>query len=189
MYISKYIKSNVISILLLAVFVLLLFLQPYYIKLYFRPVKYREIISKEAEASSIDSNLLAALIFVESGFNSDALSSRGAVGLMQIMPETADWIAEQKKLEDFSISDLYNPQINIEFGSWYFSHLLEKFDDNLNLALAAYNAGQGNVSKWIESGWDGKMEEKRSVPFGETDDFIRKVLKTRSFYQKFNKIN
>lgn len=189
MYISKYTKSNIISIVLLAVFILLLFLQPYYIKLYFQPIKYREIISKQAEISSIDSNLLAALIFVESGFESDALSSRGAVGLMQIMPETAGWIAEQKNLEDFSVSELYNPKINIEFGSWYFAHLLEKFDNNLNLALAAYNAGQGNVSKWIESGWDGKMEEERSVPFGETDNFIRKVLKTRIFYQKFNKMN
>ncbi|RCW48778.1 MULTISPECIES: lytic transglycosylase domain-containing protein [unclassified Halanaerobium] len=188
MYISKYVKSNIISLVLLAVCILLLFSQPYYFKLYFQPIKYREIISKEAETSSVDSDLLAALIFVESGFNSDALSSRGAVGLMQIMPETAGWIAEQKDLENFVVSDLYNPKINIEFGSWYFAHLLEKFDNKLNLALAAYNAGQGNVSKWIESGWDGKMGEEYSVPFEETDDFIRKVLKTRSFYQKFNKI-
>ncbi|MGM0602929.1 MAG: lytic transglycosylase domain-containing protein [Bacillota bacterium] len=189
MHIKKYIKINSILIVLVLIFVFLFFLQPYYLKLYFQPVKYSDIITEEAEINSLDSDLLAALIFVESGFDSDALSSRGAVGLMQIMPETAVWIADKKELEYFAVSDLYKPEINIEFGSWYITHLLEKFDDNLILALAAYNAGQGNVSRWIESGWDGEIREERSVPFGETDDFIRKVIKARDFYRKFNKIN
>jgi soluble lytic murein transglycosylase len=155
----------------------------------FEPIKYQNLIKKYAEQNQLDYNLLAALIYVESRFDNESISAKGAVGLMQLMPETANWVAENLAQETFNLSDLKDPEQNIKFGSWYFSYLLQKFDFNLVKTLAAYNAGERNVNKWIVSGWDGKLTNE--LPFAETDDFVRRVLATRDYYHNFklNSIN
>ncbi|MFN2340202.1 MAG: lytic transglycosylase domain-containing protein [Halanaerobium sp.] len=146
------------------------------------PVKYQSEIDKYAEKFSLESELLAALIYVESRFDRYSLSSKGAVGLMQLMPSTAFWIAEELGYQDFSLEDLDDPELNIRFGSWYFSYLYQKFDKDLIKTVAAYNAGESNVRNWIEAGWDGNLEEK--LPYKETDNFVRRVLSTKDYYQK-----
>jgi soluble lytic murein transglycosylase len=148
------------------------------------PVKYQAEIDKYASEFSLEPELLAALIYVESRFDKYSLSSKGAVGLMQLMPSTAFWIAEELGYHDFKLEDLKDPELNIKFGSWYFSYLQQKFDNNLIKSIAAYNAGESNVRNWIRAGWDGNIEEK--LPYQETDNFVRRVISTKDYYEKNN---
>jgi len=150
----------------------------------FDPVKYQTEIDKYADKFSLEPELLAAIIYVESRFNNSSKSNKGALGLMQLMPSTAFWIAEELGYKNFSLEDLENPELNIKFGSWYFAYLREKFDNNLIKSIAAYNAGENNVRNWIEDGWEGNIEQK--LPYKETDNFVRRVLSTKDYYQKNN---
>jgi soluble lytic murein transglycosylase len=148
------------------------------------PVKYQAEIDKYAEKFSLEPELLAALIYVESRFDKYSLSPKGAVGLMQLMPSTAFWVAEELGYQDFRLEDLDDPELNIKFGSWYFSYLYQKFDNDLIKTVAAYNAGESNVRNWIAAGWDGSIEE--NLPYKETDNFVRRVISTKDYYQKNN---
>lgn len=150
----------------------------------FEQVKYQAEIEKYSKKFKIEEELLAALIYVESRFNNSSESNKGAVGLMQIMPSTALWIADELGHHDFELKDLTKPEINIKFGSWYFAYLYQKFDGNLIKTIAAYNAGENNVRNWIDAGWDGDLELK--LPFKETDNFVRRVISTKNYYQKNN---
>jgi soluble lytic murein transglycosylase-like protein len=123
-----------------------------------RSAQYDPIIEKAAEYASIESNLLRAVIVVESGFNSRAMSKRGAVGLMQLMPETAS---------RFGVSDRYDPRQNVLAGAQYLRFLMDRFGSNVRLALAAYNAGEQAVDR---SG--GQIP-----PFSETQAYVPRVLK------------
>lgn len=149
----------------------------------FESVQYKAEIEKYASQNGIDQELLAAVIYVESRFNPDSESNRGAVGLMQIMPATAQWIAEQLGEGDFSLAKLKDPEINIRFGSWYFAYLYEKFDQDLVKALAAYNAGQTNVARWTAEGWQGEIDRDK-IKFKETYHFVKRVISTRDFYKE-----
>jgi len=124
------------------------------------------------------------LIYVESRFNNYSKSSKGAVGLMQLMPSTAIWIAEEMGYNNFKLSDLNDPELNIKFGSWYFAYLYQKFDKNLIQTIAAYNAGERNVRIWISEGWEGNINKE--LPFKETDNFVRRVISTKNFYKENN---
>lgn len=150
----------------------------------FEPVKYQSEIDKYAEQFSLEPELLAAIIYVESRFDSASKSSKGAVGLMQLMPSTAVWIADKLEYNNFNLEDLTKPELNIEFGSWYFAYLYHKFDKNLIKAIAAYNAGEKNVRKWIAEGWDGDISQ--TLPFSETDNFVRRVISTKDYYKENN---
>lgn len=180
----KYLYKGVIFFLLLA----LLFIvvnsnfDLWTIRRNIEPVKYRSEINKYADKFSLESELVAALIYVESRFDKYSTSPKGALGLMQLMPSTAFWIAEELGYENFSLEDLDNPETNIKFGSWYFAHLYQKFDKNLIYTIAAYNAGENNVKIWIENGWEGNINKK--LPFKETDNFVRRVISTKNFYEK-----
>ena len=122
---------------------------------------------------------------MESGFDPNAKSVKGAMGLMQIMPETGTWIAGMLGIEDFKTNDLYNPKVNIRLGSWYISKLFDTFGGNLAIAIAAYNGGEGNVSQWLKDGrWSGDIEELEDVPFKETSNYIRSVRLVYSVYEK-----
>ena len=99
----------------------------------------------------LDPALLAAVIYAESKFHANAKSSSGAIGLMQLLPSTADGIALHTGGTNFQPDDLYNPEINVRYGAWYLRHLLDKYDDE-RAALAAYNAGQDNVDRWLADG-------------------------------------
>ena len=102
---------------------------------------------------------------------------------MQVMPDTGRWIASQVGLVDFDDNMLFDPEVNIMLGVWYISSLMKEFNSELPLALAAYNAGKGNVSVWLREGrWSGKAEDIDSIPFPETRGYIERVIKTHWWY-------
>ncbi len=149
------------------------------------PFSYKELVVTEAEKYGLDPLLIVSIIRVESSFKQTATSEKGARGLMQIMPATGFWIAEQVGLEDFSEESIYEPSINILLGTWYLNDLLQQFNGELCPALAAYNGGRGHVKKWLDSGiWDGRAENMEDIPFVETRSFIKKVIRTHGRYQR-----
>jgi soluble lytic murein transglycosylase len=104
---------------------------------------------------------------------------------MQIMPQTAEWIAEQVKFIGFTPEDLLDPETNIRFGTWYLASLREEFDDNEVLMLAAYNAGRGNVKSWMKAyNWTMDFNDIEQIPYKETREYVAKVLKSKQQYRK-----
>lgn len=150
------------------------------------PLKYEMDILRAAETYGVDPYLVAAVAKAESGFDPAAVSSAGAVGLMQIMPDTAEWIQQQPKWKGGSVSDLTDPAANLEMGAYYLAFLDELFDGDLPSTLAAYNAGQGTVSGWLtRPGADGAgVLESADIPFAETREFVRRVEKLRDLYMR-----
>lgn len=141
--------------------------------------EYSEYVEKYAKLYNIDEKLIYAIIKNESNFNSNAVSSVGAVGLMQIMESTAEDVAKELDLKEYN---LYSPDDNIKIGTKYFSYLLEKYGET-SLAIAAYNAGFGNVDNWIEKGIikaDGTDYE--NIPYKETNMYVRKILRDYDIY-------
>ncbi|SJZ40079.1 soluble lytic murein transglycosylase [Selenihalanaerobacter shriftii] len=152
----------------------------------FYPLHYKKAIFTYADEYNLDPYLVAAIIKVESKFNEDAISERGARGLMQIMPSTGEWIAGELGIEDFNPDLLYGPKLNINLGSWYLAHLKKIFSNDLTLVIAAYNGGQGNVNRWLElKQWSGRHRDSDQIPFPETRAYVKKVTKT---YQRYRKI-
>jgi len=114
------------------------------------------------------------------------LSAKGARGLMQVMPDTGNWIAGELGIREFDPETLYDPMTNLKVGTWYLAFLRREYDGNLVLALAAYNAGRGNVSKWIgEQRWSGEEKDIDSIPFPETREYVKKVL---HLYDKYREV-
>jgi soluble lytic murein transglycosylase len=146
------------------------------------PLRHDDIIRQQAEEKDLDPALIAGVIFAESHFR-DQTSHAGAKGLMQIMPATADYIAERSGGTAFEQRDLATPQVNIAYGSWYLRHLLDKYDGREVLALAAYNAGQGNVDRWIAGAEDEHLRPT-DIPFAETRHYVAKVLDARDDYRR-----
>ena len=151
---------------------------------YFYPYEYRSYIETSAARHHADPYLVAALIKNESKFHSAAQSDGGAVGLMQLMPQTAEWIARQLG-EPFTEDYLYDPALNIRYGVWYLAELEREFRGNDILALAAYNAGRGNVRDWMERGhWTDTFDEIDAIPYPETRLYVRRVLEDREHYKR-----
>ncbi len=151
----------------------------------FYPLDYEEFIRTSAAEHQVDPLLVAAVIHTESGFRPAAVSPRGALGLMQVMPSTGEWVAGRLGYDNFDSDLLLEPRHNIEIGTWYLSDLLKKFNGDLVIVLAAYNGGRGEVSGWLEQGiWDGSEERLEQVPFSETRTFIQRVLKAYRRYQQ-----
>ena len=142
------------------------------------PVKFKTFVSAAGQEFCIDESLIYSVINVESGFNADAESSSGAIGLMQIMPATAKWIASELN-EDYSKEKLYDPETNIRYGSFYLKYLFDKFPD-LDTVLACYNAGEGNVSLWIN---EYGIVDYQLISFKETANYINKVKNNLKIYQ------
>ena len=138
------------------------------------PLRYKAIVRGHARNYHLNPALLAAVIEVESKFRADAKSSSGAIGLMQILPSTAHGIAVHTGGTGFRTDDLYNPEINVRYGSWYLRHLLDKYDDE-RTALAAYNAGQDNVDRWLASG--------SGIRYAETRAYVDRVEKLKGIYR------
>ena len=138
------------------------------------PLAYESIVRGHAENYRLDAALLAAVIYQESKFDPDARSDAGAVGLMQLQPETARGIALRTGGSRFRVDDLTNPEINVRYGSWYLRHLLDKYDDE-DLALAAFNAGQGNVDEWRRQG--------KGIEFAETRHYVDRVQELKAIYR------
>jgi soluble lytic murein transglycosylase len=139
------------------------------------PLRYDAIVNGHARHYRLDPALLAAVIYAESKFHPEARSSSGAVGLMQLLPQTAEGIAERTGGTRFHTSDLLDPEINVRYGAWYLRHLLDKYGD-LRLALAAYNAGQENVDRWQAAGV--------GIQFPETRDYVDRVERLERIYRK-----
>lgn len=164
------------TIALVGFVVLGLLLSMPFVRRWIYPLRYREIILKEARAANLDPNLVAAVINVESRWRENAISCKGARGLMQLMPTTAQWIAGKLDLGSLADEELLLPEINIRLGIWYLAHLYEQFDRNWTVALAAYNGGRGNVKTWLTEGvWDGTADMVHSIPFAETRKYVTKV--------------
>lgn len=136
------------------------------------------------EAFGIDPYLIMALMKVESNFRSTVKSKSGAIGLMQVMPDTGKWVAETLGTGNYYDNMLLDPDFNIMIGSWYISYLLDDYEQPA-AAIAAYNAGMGNVDGWIEGGtWSGNGDELTDIPFEETKGFVRRVLRAWDIYAK-----
>src|SRR5687767_13322652 len=149
------------------------------------PLRHEDIIRQQAADKGVDPSLIAGVIYVESRFR-DQTSHAGAKGLMQIMPSTADYIANKSGGTAFEQGDLASPQINIAYGSWYLRYLLRHYEGNVVLALAAYNAGEGKVDEW----WNAaaargeRFRVASHIPFPETRDYVAKVLDARDQYRR-----
>ena len=126
------------------------------------PLPYEHIVVGHAQNYDLDPALLAAVIYRESKFDPDAESSSGAIGLMQLLPDTARGIALHTGGNKFVVEDLYDPEINVRYGSFYLRRLMRKYDDE-RLALAAYNAGQANVDEWIAEGRGDRVPRDAGV--------------------------
>jgi soluble lytic murein transglycosylase len=137
------------------------------------PLAYDHIVVGHAANYDLDPALLAAVIYRESRFDAGARSSSGAIGLMQLLPDTAKGIALHTGGSRFRVADLYDPEINVRYGAFYLRRLLTKYGDE-RLALAAYNAGQANVDEWRAQG--------KGIVFTETREYVDSVMKTRDIY-------
>ncbi|UGS37457.1 lytic transglycosylase domain-containing protein [Capillimicrobium parvum] len=147
------------------------------------PLHHEDIIRQQAADKHLDAALIAGVIYAESKF-SDQTSHAGARGLMQITPDTADAIAQRTGGVNFKQEDLADPQVNISYGAWYLRHMLDRYGDNVVLALAAYNAGQGNVDKWIARAREQERDlTVKDIPFAETRAYIDRVLQARDDYR------
>lgn len=146
---------------------------------YFFPIRYKEEVSNASTSFDVDEAIIFSVINIESHFNKNALSPKGAVGLMQVLPSTAE---ELSKEIGFSNFDLKNPEDNIMIGAYYISQLCDRFD-NVETALCAYNAGPTNVKAWLNDknkSEDGKT--LKDIPFQETRNYIEKFRKNFKYY-------
>jgi len=148
----------------------------------FFPMKYSDVIERYAAKYDLPPELVYAIIRAESSFNRYAVSRAGASGLMQIMERTGDWAAEQIGIEDYDFARIFEPEVNIQIGTWYINRLLWQFGGNLETALAAYNAGSGNVSGWLreQGSTDNSLEH---IPFGETRNYVARVQTYKEIYR------
>ena len=133
-----------------------------------------------------DAHLVTAVIREESAYNPNAVSVAGALGLMQVMPQTGQKIAAELGSPNFTRDRLFEPCYNIRLGSWYLRHLADKFGNNLVYVIAAYNAGPEVVSKWMQQARDKEQDEfVESIPYIETRNYVKKVLRS---YQEYKRI-
>lgn len=145
------------------------------------PKKYGEYVKLYSDKYNIDENIVYAVIRTESGFDPDAYSSAGAIGLMQITPDTYDWLLYLRKEE--KLKQLYDIETNIDFGTYFLSCLYEKFG-NWETVFAAYNAGLNRVSQWLENPEYAHENKLIHIPFTETRNYVKKVSNTIIKYRQ-----
>ena len=146
------------------------------------PYDYDEIIETYSKEYKVEKTLVAAVIYQESRYRPAAVSSVGATGLMQIMPDTAQWLSSKMNVT-YKKSDLMNPDYNIRMGTYYLNYLLKKYNGDEKLALAAYNAGPGNVDGWLRDERYSDGGNLTEIPFKETRDYVPNVIKMKDVYQ------
>ena len=147
------------------------------------PTKYSRFVEKYAEEYGVDKYLIYSVIKAESNFDEKAVSEKGAMGLMQIMPATAREAAGKLGMEGFDVQELLVPEINIQIGCYYMAFLLERYMGDVTSAAAAYNAGYGNVDNWLAMEQTERVTAE-VVPFGETKKYIVKVENNYSKYKE-----
>ena len=148
------------------------------------PLEYTEYVERYAEQYGIPESLIYAIIRTESSFDSGAVSSAGAVGLMQMLPETFRWLTDEILFDHLESGMLYDPETNIKYGTYLLSRYYDRYGD-WELTLAAYNGGPGNVDKWLEDPEyaDGEGGLKK-IPFKETRNYVKKVNNARDTYER-----
>ena len=185
-------KNKKIFIFIIAILIIVVFLGIFKNKILkiIYPKTYKEIVSVYSEKYNVEENLVFALIKAESNFNSEAVSHRDAIGVMQIMEETAKDVANKNsiKIDNENIKqELLKIDNNINIGTKYLSTLLEKYK-NKEIAVAAYNAGIGTVDGWIQKEIiksDGSDIE--NIPYKETNNYVRKILRNYKLYEELYK--
>lgn len=176
---------------------------------HFYPIRYKALIWEQAEKYGLSPFLVLAVIRVESGWRPDAVSNKGAQGLMQLMPDTAAWALTEMGLQaapaagskgpgsgpaaapaaepgaepGAGAADYRDPELNIRIGTWYLAHLRDRFDGQMVAALAAYNGGEHNVRRWLGAGWSATDGAVAEIPFPETRQYVQRVLTDRRRYQ------
>lgn len=173
---KKMFKLMIILIFIIAI-VLVFFSVQY-------PIGYRDLIVKNSKEYDLDPYLVASIINVESSYDSNAVSIKEAKGLMQISPQTGKWASEVLKIEGYKEEMLFDPTLNIKIGTWYLNRLFKEFNEDLDLTLMAYNAGSGNVNKWLnnkEYCQDGV--NINNIPFKETENYLKRIDKNYKVYK------
>ena len=173
---KRSLKINYLAIVSAIVFVL--FLGVCSFNLMF-PLRYESYIKEYSKAENLNATMVASLIKTESNFNKNAVSKKGAIGLMQILPATGKWICETYFDFEFDESMLYEPETNIKIGAKYLSYLFTKFDDEVAV-LACYNAGEGVVKNWIG---ENKMLKQTQIQFEEKQKYVQKVQNCKKIYK------
>lgn len=187
-------RRAVLAAVLLIIVLILISTNGFWRMMY--PIHYQKNIQTAAAFARVDPLLVASVIRVESKFETHDISHAGAVGLMQLMPDTAEWLAGQIRKQNSQSNEaieqmpqdakkLASPQYNIVLGSWYIQSLIKQFDGNQTAAIAAYNAGPKRVQDWLQSGaWNGQLNDISEIPVGETRHFVDRVFYNYNLYQK-----
>jgi peptidoglycan lytic transglycosylase len=148
------------------------------------PLTYSDVIRQQAADKHLDPALVAAVIYAETKFQPRD-SAAGAVGLMQVMPQTAEFLARRSGATTFRTSDLADPQVNIAYGSYYLRYLLDEYHGNMTLALAAYNGGESNVDRWVaDARAAGQSLTVAEIPFPETRAYVGRVMQAEKQYKR-----
>ncbi len=185
-------KRIVVSVVLLICVVTLITSNQFWRWMY--PIGYQPTIQQAASFTHIDPLLVASVIRVESKFHTHDVSHAGAIGLMQLMPDTAVWIvtqmnktgeAQRMQITGHTASELSVPNINIQIGTWYIRYLIERFNGNEVAAIAAYNGGPKRVGQWLAQGvWNGQLNTISDIPVGETRHFVDRVFYNYDLYKR-----
>ncbi len=147
------------------------------------PLSHEDIIRQQAAEKHLDPALIAAVIYAETKFDPRP-SSAGAEGLMQLLPQTAEYLARRSGATTFTTADLATPQVNIAYGSYYLRYLIDHYGGAVMPALAAYNAGETNVDRWLAAAHDnGSQFTVDDIPFPETRAYVERVLQAQRDYR------
>ncbi|MBE6824958.1 MAG: lytic transglycosylase domain-containing protein [Ruminococcaceae bacterium] len=152
---------------------------------HFYPLEYSEYVTQYSNEYGVEESLIFAVIRTESGFRAEVESSVGAMGLMQIMPDTFDWLQNLSNGEvTHSSSELLDPETNIKYGTYFLSYLISHYNGNENLAVAAYNAGVANVDNWLtDQRYSSDGNTLTNIPYNETSQYVQRVESTKSVYE------
>ncbi len=177
-------KQKLYSKIIIAICIIIALFAATPIKKAVYPLEHRDIIESCSKQYSLDPYFVMAVISAESGFDQNAKSHKGAMGLMQLTEKTAKWCIEHFEL-DVDIKDIYKPEVNILIGCAYLDYLQNVFDFETQTAIAAYNAGQGNVKNWlIDRRYSDDGKTLKVIPFDETKHYVKKVTKRYKNYKK-----
>lgn len=177
-------KKFIFKLLISLIFLLALLTTAILIFSTLYPIGYKDYINKYSKEYGIDPFLVAAIINVESKYNKNAVSPKEAKGLMQIGTQTGKWASEELEIESYREDMLFDPETNIKIGTWYINRLNKEFNGNLDLVLAAYNAGSGNVSKWLENkNYSKDNINLHKIPFKETENYLKRVKTNYKIYK------
>ncbi|GAA3401548.1 lytic transglycosylase domain-containing protein [Paenibacillus hodogayensis] len=184
--VMRFLRKKRVFVLLFVSLLILLFYNTAWLGKWVYPIRHDQDIALSARSYGVDPFMVAAIIRVETNFNPDKVSRKGAVGLMQLMPDTAEWVVQKAGYAEETSQLLHRADVNIEVGAWYLKSLYNQFDNNPIAVLAAYNAGPGNARKWLDNGtWDGTLKGLGNIPFGETRHYVQRVL---YYYDKYAKL-